>query len=365
MATAREITDALEQWAPLSWGEDWDNIGYITGHPEAEIDDVIITLDVTADLVAHARPGALVLSHPPPFLPRDFSGLRRDRPVGELLSAAIEKGLVVYTAHTNLDAAPGGTADALASRLGLVDVKPWNDGERATYVKLVVFVPRGHEDEVRTALAHAGAGWIGNYSHCTYQSLGQGTFLPRAGTEPFIGEEGKLEKVEEYRLETIVPSALVGPVIRAMEAAHPYEEVAYDLYPLLNAAEPRAYGRWGRWPQAGSLGQLAAHVISALAWSAVRVAGDVKQPVERVAVAPGAGGGQVAPALRSGAQVLITGDIGYHQVQSALAQGLFIIDAGHQATERPVLEALAAWLRRTMPGVDREIWQEPFLLHQA
>ncbi len=362
MAKAREITEALEQWAPLHWGEEWDNNGYITGHPEALIDHVIIALDVTTRLVSGARPGSLILCHHPPVLPRDLSSLRRDRPAGELLSAAIEKGLVVYAAHTNLDRAPGGTADALAAHLGLTEVRPWDEGRKEPYTKLVVFVPSGYENQLRDALSRAGAGWIGHYSHCTYQSLGQGTFMPRAGSDPFLGREGDLEKVDEYRLETIVPPGLVPCVLEAMHEVHPYEEVAYDLYPLLNPGVVRAYGRSGRWPQAGTLSELAQHVAHALEWNGVRVAGDLSRRVEHVAVAPGAGGGQIAQARHSQAEVLVTGEIGYHQVQLALAQNLAIIDAGHEATERPVLAVLAAWLERSIPAVGREIWSEPPLL---
>ena len=172
----------------------------------------------------------VVAHHPLIFQP--LKSLREDRWEGALLANIIQTGLVVYCAHTNLDQAPGGTDDLLAEKLELQGAAVLKSTGREDLYKLVVFVPQGYEDAVREAMAAAGAGWIGNYSHCTFQTAGTGTFKPLAGSNPFIGSQGELERVAELRLETVVPRGLLSPVLEAMLQAHPYEEVAYDLYRL-------------------------------------------------------------------------------------------------------------------------------------
>lgn len=201
---------------------------------------------------------------------------------------------------------------------------------------------------MRGALAEAGAGHIGNYSHCTFQGPGTGTFLPLAGTNPFLGEPGKLEHADEYRLETILPESRVPAAVRAMIAAHPYEEVAYDLYPLANRGVPRGHGRIGRLAEASTVGAVAARLKAALGLSHVALVGDPAAPVRTVAVGAGAGGDLVPHASRQGADVLITGDLKYHTAQDALDAGLSMIDIGHYHSERIAVPPLAAYLRRRL-----------------
>ncbi|MEW6524344.1 MAG: Nif3-like dinuclear metal center hexameric protein [Bacillota bacterium] len=340
LATVGSVMAIMEEWARPDYAEPWDNPGLVTGEPQDEAGHIIVALDLTLDLIEAAPPGAMVVCHHPPLF-KEVRTLRSDRPTGKILGGAIQKRMAVYAAHTNLDLAPGGTADALAGRLELEDMSPLAPLRPGRYYKLVVFVPAGHEDAVRHALAAAGAGWIGNYSHCTFQLPGQGTFMPREGTDPFIGKPGKLERVDEFRLETIVPDHRVEAVVSAMVSAHPYEEVAYDLYPLENPGPGRSYGRVGRPKSPASLREYAEFCQKALGVESVRYLGQPHVPVRRVAVVPGAGGDWALGARAAGADVLVTGDVGHHEAVSAAIMGMAVIDAGHLATEWPVLEVVA------------------------
>lgn len=340
LATVRTITEFLEGWARPEWACPGDSIGLVTGDPQDEATHIIICLDLVPEVVEGAPPRSLVICHHPVFTGEDRVTLRADHPVGALLARALRRELALFVAHTNLDAAPGGTADALAERLGLLESVPLDGGKRERYLKLAVFVPSGHEEAVREAMARAGAGWIGNYSHCSFQLAGQGTFKPGAGADPFIGRPGQVEKVDELRIETILPEHLAGQVVEAVVAAHPYEEVAYDLYPLVNPGPVRSPGRLGRLPAPMTLAQLAALCRQRLGAN-VRYAGQRHRTVASVALVPGAGGALLAAAAELGAEVLITGDVRHHQVVEARLRGLSLVDAGHAATEAPVLEAVA------------------------
>jgi hypothetical protein len=209
--------------------------------------------------------------------------------------------------------------------------------------KIVVFVPEGYEDEVREAMAAAGAGAIGNYSHCTFQAAGTGTFMPLAGANPFIGQQGRLEKTAELRLETIVPASRRSRVVRAMLDAHPYEEVAFDIYPLHNEGEPYGLGRLGKISKC-TLEEFCSVVKERLGVQSLRVVGDANRFVAKVAVCGGAGTDLVQAALFAGADVLVTGDLKYHEAHDAKAHGLAVIDAGHDATEKVIVPVLCRYL---------------------
>ena len=229
----RDIIAIMEKIAPTSFAEDWDNVGLLVGDGNGEVNRILVTLDVTSSIVKEAieREVDMIISHHPIiFSPLKSMGQNlEDR---NILYPLIQKDIAVYCAHTNLDKAKGGVDDTLADILGLqnMEILIGEEGER--YFKLVVFVPRGYEEQVMNVLSNKGAGFIGNYSHCTFQAKGMGTFKPLEGTNPFIGSQGVVEKVEEIRLETVVPESIVYDVVDGMIDVHPYEEVAYDLYPL-------------------------------------------------------------------------------------------------------------------------------------
>jgi dinuclear metal center YbgI/SA1388 family protein len=347
MAVAnKEIVKLVENLAPLRLAEEWDNSGWQLGDPGAPTAKVMLTLDITPPVVeeAAAASAGLIISHHPMFL-KGLKNLCLDRPEGKLIEALIKKDIAVYSAHTNLDSAAGGVNSVLAEQLGLIEVDNMLPGKAEQLYKLVVFVPLEQVEQVRTAITEAGAGWIGNYRDCAFQSTGIGTFRPLEGSKPFIGQTGLLEKVEEFRLETIVPEKDKKSVIAAMLNAHPYEEVAYDLYPLANNTAGHGLGRIGCLPQEVSLGDFAKLVKTTLQVNAVRLGGNKHgKPVRKVAVCGGAGASLWKQALSKGADVYVTGDIKYHEALDMSTAGLSFIDAGHFPTERIILPVLYKYL---------------------
>lgn len=363
--TVQQVAAVLTDLAPEHLAEEWDNVGLLVGDPAGTVARVLVTLDVTAAVLdeAAAQGCEMIVAHHPVIF-RPLARLRPDDPASALAYEAARRGVHLYAAHTNLDHAAGGTSDALAARLGVLNPRVLVPRTGTGDYKLVVFTPPEAVDAVIAALAEAGAGRIGAYSHCTFRSPGTGTYLPLAGAQPYAGTVGQLEQAEELRLETVVPRARLGPAISAMIAAHPYEEVAYDVYRLENDAANAGAGRIGPLPEPMTLGQFAAHVQAQLNPAHCRVVGDPHRPVKMVAVLGGSGGSFLDAAHRAGADVFVTGDLKHHEALHALALGLAVIDAGHDATERPVLARLVETLREKLPGLDevREsaVRTEPF-----
>ena len=338
------IAETLEKFAPCHLAESWDNVGLLVGQSDLRVEKILLTLDVTPEVIAEAidtGSNLIVTHHPFPFKPGKT--IRTDCPEGAMLASLLKNDIAVYAAHTNLDAAIGGVNDALATALGLNSVTPLKKAEERL-VKIVVYVPSGHEEQVWQAMAEAGAGHIGQYSHCSFRVDGIGTFRPGEGTHPYIGTAGKHERVAEIRLETVAPAVLSGDVVRAMLSAHPYEEAAYDIYPMENVRHQGGLGRIGRLPAPVKLQEFACRVKKALDFAGVRGVGDKASRIACVAVCGGSGMELAGIARSAGADVLVTGDIRYHEAQTALAQGLCLVDAGHFATEIPVLETLRQWL---------------------
>ena len=340
------IAAAIEKMAPLTMAESWDNVGLLVGCADRLVERALLTVDVTPPVIEEAiKLGAtmLIAHHPFPF--QALKRLQTDTETGAMLSRLLKHDIAVYAAHTNLDMADGGINTALAKTLRLTDVQPLRP-YRESLVKIVVYVPAGHEDAVRSAMSEAGAGHIGNYSDCSFRTTGLGTYKPLAGSRPFLGELAKLSTVEEIRLETVAPEKLLKEVIQAMLDAHPYEEVAYDVLPLRNTHIEGGLGRIGCLEKKVRLSDFAEEVKQTLAVSGLRVYGSAETRIRRVAVCGGAGMDCASVAVAAGAAVLVTGDIRYHDAQAALSQGLCLIDAGHFATEYPGMVELGSRLRR-------------------
>ncbi|MEW6696318.1 MAG: Nif3-like dinuclear metal center hexameric protein [Bacillota bacterium] len=341
MATAQDVVNIIEELAPRWLAEEWDNSGWQIGDPRAEVKNVLLALDVDDVILREAQEKNvdLIICHHPLFM-KGVKTIRLDDPRGALVAGLIKSSIGVYAAHTNLDSAAGGVNELLAGRFGLQNLQILHPSKGEKYLKLAVFVPAEHVDAVRQAICLAGAGWIGNYSDCTFQIEGRGTFRPLEGTNPYLGQQGQLEQVTEIRLETIVPGAKVKGVLKAMLEAHPYEEVAYDLYPLENQGGSFGLGRIGDLKEQQSFADFIIAVKEVLGLATVKVGGSMWRDVRRVAVCGGSGGELWPVAAARGAEVFITGDIKYHTAQDMLAAGLNFIDAGHFATEHLVLPGL-------------------------
>lgn len=348
-AKGNELVSIIEDFAPPGSALPGDVTGLQWGDLRREVPAVLLSLDFSAEVLEEAleTEASFIFTHHP-FLFQPLKKLELQNPRESLIARAVSKGITLYSAHTNLDVAPGGVNDVLAELLGLEGLKILAPTGTDELEKLVTFVPEEFADRVLDAVCSAGAGWIGNYSHCTYQLLGTGTFFPREGTSPFIGKQGALEKVREVRLETVLSKKRRKEVVQALLAAHPYEEVAYDLYPLNINGQVWGLGRVGELKEALSLQEFAERCRLLLNPDYLKVLGNLKSRICKVAVLGGSGGDYVESALKSGSDVFLTGDVKFHQAQQAELNGLAVIDAGHDATEWPVIFSMAAFLKEKM-----------------
>jgi dinuclear metal center YbgI/SA1388 family protein len=331
--TIGEIIHYLESLAPIALQENYDNSGLQTGNPSDRIESVLITIDITEDVVEEAtRIGAgLIISHHPLI----FGGLKRltgSNSVERTLLKAIRHNIALYSAHTNLDAIQGGVNTMIANKLGLERQKILNPG-KSMLRKLVTFVPVAQLAEVQKAIFDAGAGHIGNYDQCSFSTPGKGTFRGDDTTHPFAGKKGVFHTEEEVRLETIFPFWLEKKIINTLLTVHPYEEVAYDIYPLENRYEKAGMGVTGFLPQpideTGFLDKLQ-EIFSV---PVIRHSPFTGKKIEKVALCGGAGAFLLRDAIGSNADAFITGDMKYHQFFEA-ENKILITDVGHYESEQ-------------------------------
>jgi dinuclear metal center YbgI/SA1388 family protein len=342
-ANGYEIIQLFEQFSPKGLAMEGDKIGLQIGRLNKKVERVMIALDVLENVIDEAieKDVQLIIAHHP-FIYRPLQKITTETSQGRMVEKLLKHDIAVYAAHTNLDIAKGGVNDLLAEALGLENPEVLVPTHETTLKKIVVFVPTENADEMRQVLGKAGAGFIGNYSHCSFSTQGTGKFLPGDLTHPFIGQPGKLEAVEEIRIETIVPETLLKKVVTAMLKAHPYEEVAYDIYPVENKGEILGLGRIGTISEM-TLGEFAEKVKTALEVEKVRVIGDIHSRIKKVAVLGGDGNKYFTHAKFKGADVYVTGDIYYHTAHDAMMEGLNMVDPGHNV-EKVMKKGLAAVL---------------------
>lgn len=357
MASVDAIVEYLEKFAPFYLAADWDNIGLLLGDRVASVQRIMTCLTVTPEVAREAieSKAHLIVTHHP-ILFRPIQRLTTDTPEGRMLLSLIQAGVAVFSPHTAFDNTAGGINDALASRLGLVDVGPLRSREGSPQCKIVVFVPEADLARLSDAMFQAGAGHIGEYSECSFRIAGTGSFFASDAANPTIGLKGRREEVSEWRLEMICPESRLQAVTAAMHQAHSYEEPAYDVYPL----QPRTFGegRLGRLSSALDLSQLAQKAKNALKAKQVQVVGDSNRSIERVAIACGAGGEFLMDAVRAKADVLVTGEARFHDCLAAQAHGLALALPGHFATERFGVEELAERLQQQFPEL--QVWPSKF-----
>lgn len=335
----------INQLYPPDLAEEWDNVGLQVGEPGSTIDRIMVALDPSfANLQhAHTQECQLLLTHHP-LIFKPLKQISTSDPTGNSIIYALRHNINIMCAHTNLDSGANGLNDWLAATLELHHCQILQPSHREQFFKLAVYVPNSHTEEVMEGLFRGGAGHIGAYDKCAFRTQGCGQFRPQEGSDPFIGSTGEVEHVEETRVETIVPRRKLNKVLQHMRKSHPYEEVAYDLFELHNQNGTAGLGRIGKLHSPATLEEFARNCKKRLGCAALRMVGAGDARVHRVAVCSGSGSSTMYAAKFSGADTLVTGDLKYHEAQSAAEMGLNVIDAGHFATE--IIAAAA--LRRTL-----------------
>jgi len=354
MATVADVVAFLEEFAPLELAESWDNVGLLLGRPGQKVERLMTCLTLSPSTAAEAaqeRANMVVSHHPIMFEP--LQRITDADPHGQTVLQLAGAGIAVYSPHTAFDSAELGINQMLAERIGLRDCKPLRPMP-LQQVKIVTFVPQEALEQVSRALFDAGAGIIGEYRECSFRVAGRGTFFGTEGTQPAVGQAGRREEVDELRLEVICPRHRAAQAVAAMCQAHPYEEPAYDVYPLVDQPSRVGGGRHGQLDRPMSLQALAQAVARSLGLKYVQVVGEPDRTVQRVAVACGAGSSFIADAAQAGCDVLVTGEAGLHRQLEAAERGLSLVLAGHYATERFAIEVLAERLSERF--ADIAVW---------
>ena len=346
---AAEIIQKLEELAPLSLQESYDNSGLMVGDIQAEVKSAMLSLDCTEKVVDEALQkgcNLLICHHPLIFSPlKSISGRNE---IERVLIKAIKNDLIIYAIHTNLDNVANGVNKKLADTLGLENCKVLRPAE-AKLQKLVFFVPTAQLEQVRNAIFKAGAGHIGNYSDCSFSLEGKGTFKGGEGTDPFVGQVGELHTEEESRVEVVLPKHRSAQVIRALIEAHSYEEVAFDLYSIENAWNEVGSGMIGEIEQESSPLEFLELVKESLNCGQIRYTELCKEKIKKVDICGGSGSFLLRDAIRHGADIFITADFKYHQFFEADSK-IIIADVGHFESEQYTPHLLQEFLQEKFPN---------------
>lgn len=368
MPNLQHVYDAIGRLAPWELAEDWDNSGLQVGQMNQSVRKVLLAVDFNRSVLEEGlRLGVdgFIVHHPTIF--KSLKRIDLATPFGKLLIPLIQNNLFVLSVHTNIDSAAAGLNQYLANIFELQQIAiiaPSSIQEIQNY-KVVAFVPVTHFEQVRKAMAEAGAGHIGAYTHCAFSVEGLGTFIPDNQAHPFLGTTGQLETVSERRLEMVVSKPRLSWVIQALCQYHPYEEPAFDIYPLYNMSR-HGLGRIGRLSQPLSLEDLCTIVKTKLHATMLRVSGSPKQVVERLALCTGSGKSLLPHVMRMGADAFLTADLTYHDFQEAAMAGVSLIDVGHHTSEVIFGNLLGHYLSEIFsddelePIISKSIQEEPY-----
>ena len=349
--TVRDVIQVMETIAPPWMRYANDPIGLHAGHTDWKVSSILLALDATLPVVREAkkRRCQMLITHHPRFY-RPLKNLDESEPIAAVAAEIVRAGLAVYCAHTNLDITPGGINDILADLAGMEQERtPLVSVAEDRFLKLSTFVPEGHVETIRAALCQAGAGVIGKYTDCSFQVAGTGTFRGADTTKPYLGKAGRFEEAKEWRLEVLVPESCQAEVLLALQGSHPYEEPAYDLYPLI---EKKTYGqgRLGVLKRSTNLGRLARKMKKATGSPGTLVWGDPARTVRNVGVWSGAGF-QTGCVVRLALDAVILGEIDYHNCEVFQQTDTACIALGHAPCEEVVLPRLAEKLHNALPGI--------------
>ena len=343
----KDVTRLIEELAPLKFQESFDNSGLCVGNPESVVTGALICMDVTEEIVLEAveLKVNLIISHHPVI----FSGLKSitgKSAVERIVLKCIKNDIALYSAHTNLDSVLGGVNDKLANVLGLVNTSILTP-IKGQLVKVATFVPNNYADKVRNALFDGGAGAIGNYSCCSFNVSGEGTFRATSKANPFVGKVGELHIESEVRIETICSRIDLSKVIQNLIAAHPYEEPAYDIIPLDNELKSVGLGIIGELENPMDTSDFLRMVKSRLGCDVLRYSKPLAKPIRRVAVLGGSGASFISHAIAQNADAFVTADIKYHNFIDA-EDRILLLDAGHFETERFTVDIFYDFITKKM-----------------
>ena len=341
----KEITDCIEQIAPLAYQESYDNSGLICGNPDMDITAALICIDSTEEVIdeAIAKGCNLVIAHHPIV----FSGIKKftgKNYVERTLIKAIKNDIAIYSAHTNLDNVYNGVNAKIAEKLGLSDCSVLLP-KTGLLKKLIVFCPEAAAEKVRKALFEAGAGHIGNYDECSFNSHGTGTFKAGAGSNPFVGTVGTQHQEQEVKIETIYPAHLESTLLKVLFNTHPYEEVAYDCIALSNKNERIGSGMIGELATETDAMAFLTHLKKVMKAGGIRYTPLNNKKIKKVAVCGGSGSFLLEEAIKKGADVFVTADFKYHQFFDAESR-IVIADIGHYESEQYTTEIFYEILKK-------------------
>jgi len=350
----KDIAEQIEKIVPLKLAQDWDNVGLLIGDVQKNVKNILLTIDITAEVVAEAKKlkTDLIVSYHPAI----WDGLKKitTEGPGSTVHELIRSNIAVFSIHTALDVVTGGVNDGLAEIIGIEDGKPIGDyvadPEEDNY-KLVVFVPAESLAEVSNAVFAAGAGAIGNYSDCGFSADGTGTFLPMEGSKPAVGKKGQLEKVFETRFETIVPAEKLDAVVAAMIKSHPYETPAFDIIKLYNSQNKFGLGRIGKLSEPLRTEHIIQRIKEHTGATTIGLIGKEKRLVKKAAVCAGSCGKIINLVIAAKADLYLTGELKHHQALAAQEAGLTCICLSHSVSERFILKKFAKQLQKKLNSV--------------
>ena len=350
----KAIVEQIEKSVPLKLAQDWDNVGLLIGDAQRNVKNILLTIDITKDVLAEAKglKTELIISYHPVI----WDGLKKITADGQssVVYDLIRSGTAVFSIHTALDSAIGGVNDGLAEIVGIRDGKPIGDyveSPAGDNYKLVVFIPIESAAKVSNAIFAAGAGAIGNYRNCGFQAKGTGSFMPLEGARPAIGKKGKTEKVAEVRFETIVPAEKLDAVIAAMKKAHPYETPAFDVFKLYNEQSKFGLGRIGRLEKPMRVSKIIEEIKKHTGAQTMGIVGDEKRLVKTAAVCAGSCGKIINSVITAKADLYLTGELKHHQALAAQEAGLTCLCLSHSVSERFILKKFAKELQKQLKSV--------------
>ncbi len=344
----KEIVSSLEKLAPLSLQESYDNAGFMIGNSDNELLKTLVSIDVTCEVIDEAikRGCNLIISHHP-LIFGNLTKITHDDTTGLCIMKAIKNDIAIYAAHTNLDNVVGGVNSKLCEKLELRNCRVLKS-KNNILKKLVTFCPTDKAQNVRKALFDAGAGHIGNYDSCSFNTNGEGTFRALENSNPYVGELNKLHTENEVKIETIYPAYIEKAILKALFASHPYEEVAYDIYRLENEFKKAGEGMIGELADEMETIIFFEKIKKILELGVIRHTKIVKHKIKNVAVCGGAGGFLLKDAISSSADIMLTGDLKYHQFFETKDE-IILADIGHYESEQFAKEILVDFLSKNFP----------------